>query len=533
MVTRWSFNIDGLDIDEDVWNLLLQDAKQNPPSYVTIMDSKDRAKQWRNEVPSTQVIYRTYDGLDNYYHENVTPINAAIQLERDHSDMRDVWHYYRVNEPGGEWRKYQDWIIRFAQEAKARGFKVTAGGLALGKNWHTPDEIQGGLADALLDYAIANEDSFLLDAHEYVTGTLWSPQIQSYPSALFDRNLLLANENIPVLTDSYQGYQNFTNWGLFRVCWLANARSLERHGKRLNCVINEGLFDFNAHIIQSPHDYSTLPNGQRVKTEDEIRKYGEDRYLRDVRGVLGHWLYLSWVFTGKMQKVSEPEYCDMIIRNFKFAERAYPSNIRGIMLFAINKDWEVPEGHDYSPIIRTLLPKMKSLAIAPTTPIPSPVPSPTPTPIETINKRIRAAVDGLRIRKVPSLAGTVIGYLPRTYVDAKYGKNVLPNTVDNRDWRFIEYTPDGSDNVLSGYVADEFIEVENNEIVLSALEKDLVLAYRQKDYEAILALLANPQIVLLSGSEPDLIAAYRQNDIKALLQYVIGLIESDTESDRA
>lgn len=362
MSTRWSYNIDGLDVDNAVWDLLLADAKANPPSYVTIMDSKDKAKQWRREIPSTQVIYRTYDVADNYYHHTVTPQVAAQNLERDHADMRDMWHYYRINEPGGEWNRYQDWIIRFAQEAKARGFKVTAGGLALGKNWNNPEDIARGQADPLLDYAIANEDTFLLDAHEYVTGTLWSPQIPNYPSALFDRDLLLANENIPVLTDTYHGYQNFTNWGLFRVCWLANARSLERHGKRLNCVINEGLFDFNSHIIQSPHEYSLLPNGQRVKTETEIRKFGEQQFLTDVRGVLGHWLYLSWVFTGKMQKVSEVDYCDMVMRNFKWAEKSYPENIKGIMLFAINKDWHLPEGHDFSPIIRTLLPKMKSLS---------------------------------------------------------------------------------------------------------------------------------------------------------------------------
>lgn len=483
MVTRWSWNIDGLDVDNEVWNLIVAEAQVNPPTYVTIMDDKNKAKQWKQAIPSCQVIYRTYDVADNFYHGQVTPQNAALQLEHDHSDMRDFWHYYRINEPGGEWSKYQDWIIRFAQEAKARGFKVTAGGLALGKNWRNPDEIEHGLADAFLDYALLNEDTFLVDAHEYVTGALWSPQLPSYPSALFDRDLTLANENIPVIVDNYVGYQGFVNWGLFRICWLANARSLQRHGKRLNCVINEGLSDFNSHIIQPPHEYSTLPNGQRVRTEDEIRKYAEDRYNRDVRGILGHWLYLSWVVTGKMVKLPEPEYCDFIIRNFKWAEKSYPDNIKGIMLFAINKDWEVPEGHDYSPIIRTLLPKMKVLALS------TPTPVPTPTPIETVTKRIRATDSGVRIRAGHTINSAIVGYLATEYVTAKYSVTTYPlgTQQDGHNWRYVELIATDSDNVLQGYVADSLVEIDEiPKLILTDAERALVLAHRNNDIKGLL-----------------------------------------------
>lgn len=456
MATRWSFNIDGLDVDPQVWDLLIADAKINSPTYVTIMDDKGKAKQWRQTIPSTQVIYRTYDIADNYYHHTIAPQQAAARLEADHHDLRDVWHYYRLNEPGGEWNRYQDWIIRFAQEAKVRGFKVTAGGLALSKNWHTPDEIRNGLADALLDYAIANENTFLVDAHEYVTGTLWSPQIPNYPGALFDRDRILANEHIPVVVDSYTGYQNAINWGLFRVCWLTNARSLERHGKPLKCVINEGLNDFNAHIIQEPHTYSILPNGQRVKTEDEIRKYGEDKYLRDVRGVLGHWLYLSWVFTGKMEKVSESAYCDILMRNFQWAEKSYPENVKGIMLFAINKDWELPEGHDFHPVIRTLLPKMKALATVTPTPQPQPVPLPPPT--RTLRPiRMQGRENTINLRDKPSITANKVGELPAAptitsgYVETGDGAFIAPYL-----WKWYEFK-DATGKDLKGYMASDLI----------------------------------------------------------------------------
>jgi hypothetical protein len=477
MTTRWSFNIEGISTPNAIWELALQDAKENPPTYVLIMDNKDRARQWQQAVPDCQVIFRTYDSGDNYYHHKVSPLAAAQRLERDHSDMRDVWHYYRLNEPGGEWNRYQDWIIRFAQEAKQRGFQVTAGGLALGKNWKSPDDIENGQADALLDYAIANEDSFLFDAHEYVTGALWAPQLLNYPAALFDRDLLLANENIPVKVDSYIGHLG-VNWGLFRVCWLANARALQRHGRVLNVVIDEGLFDFNDHIIRDPHTFSIMPDGSTVKTEDEVRKFKLDPYDA-LRGVLGHRLYLSWLFTGKMQAVGDAEYCDLVLRNFQWAERSYPENVKAIILFAINPRWRQPQGHDHIPLIEILLPKMRVLSFgaAPTpqpipTPEPTPVPVPEPTPEPTpalVTRWIRSTnAGGTNIRNTPAINASITGLLQSTWVQAQVGIAPIAAADYGGSDQWYEVDIGG----VHGYVAAAYIEIQDvspppDEIVLS------------------------------------------------------------------
>lgn len=524
MVTRWSYNVDGLDVDNAVWELLLADARTNPPTYITIMDNKNFAKQWRREIPSTQVIYRTYDSFDTEYHHKVTPVAAAIQLERDHSDMRDFWHYYRLNEPSPPWGKYQDWILRFAEETKRRGFKVTAGGLALGKMWNTPDFIRNGNADAFLDYAIANEDTFLVDDHQYVTGFAWSPQIQTYPSAIFDRDLILANENIPVLVDDYVGYQGMTNWGLYRISWLANARSLERHKKRLNFVINEGVNDWNAHIFTGQHTYSTLPNGQRVLTEPELRKYAEPLYDRQIWGVMAHWLYYSWVVTGKMQKVSEPEFCDIVIRNLKFVERTQPENCKGIMLFAINRDWSLPAGQDYSPIIRTLLPKMRSLAIN-TTPIPLPDPVPLPT-IETYTARIRSNTVGLRLRAKPSAKpdSVTLATFPQL---AWLGANVSKQRwqADNYSWVYLELTIDGKQ--YAGYAADQYLSIETvePEIDLTVAELELVHAYRSKDIDALLRLIDMPDVIRVDNTEKAILEAFEDKDVRRMLTFTLAITE--------
>lgn len=482
MASRWSWNIDGLDVDTAAWYQLVQWGIETRPAYTLIMDDKSKSREWQSKIGG--VIYRTYDGRDNHYHDHVTPVQAANQLAQDHSDMKDVWHYYRLNEPGGEWHKLQAWLIAFAKEAKLRGFKVTTCGLALGKNWDTPDFIRNGNADALLDYAMANPDTFLLDAHEYVTGTLWSPQIESYPSALFNRDLLLANENIPVKTDTYTGHNGFVNWGLFRVCWLANARAIEKYGKPLDCVLTEGLFDFNSHIIQPPHTYSTLPDGRKVTTESEIRKYGEQQFNTDVRGVLGHRKYLAWVFTGNANPnaITDEQYAEMVMRNFRWAEKAYPANVKGIALFAVNNDWRIPEGHDYTPILPALLPKMKSLAL-----IQSPEPTPEPQPeiewramnIEGYNSVRKLPVDA-NVRLTPN--GTVIGILPAMPTVTRANVSLAPATLqDGYEWIEVILHPD-TDNAIRGWIANHVFRVATTPVFdFGGLRRELL------EWHAVLA----------------------------------------------
>jgi hypothetical protein len=461
MVTRWSFNIDALEISDEIWQKILAWGVATRPTWTTIMDHKDRSKEWAVKVGG-QVNHRTYDKRDNYYHHAVTGKQAAADLERDHADMRafpNIWQYYRGNELGGEWNQIQDWLIEFATEAKKRGFKITSCGLALGKNWKDPDFIKNGNADALLDYAMANLDTFRFAFHDYVTGPLWSPQIQSYPSALFNRELLLANEHIPVLVDSYTGYQGFVNWGCFRGLWLANARAIEKYGKPLPCIIDEGLFDFNAHIIEGQHTWSKLPNGQTVKTEDEIRKYGESQFNRDVRGILGHRKYLTWVFTGDTKPISDDAYGDIVMRNFQWAERSYPANVEGIDLFGINPDWRFPEGHDYIPLMDTLLPKMKALAVSPTPP-----PDPEPQPeiewqamnIQGYNRVRKLPVDA-NVRLTPN--GSVIGILPAMPVVTSAKVSLAPATIqDGFEWIQVILHPD-TDHALTGWIASHVFQL--------------------------------------------------------------------------
>lgn len=379
---RWWFNINGLAVPN--WSQLLEYGRRYRPAWTLIMDHKDRAKEWQREVGGN-LIYRTYDSRDNYYHTEVKPIDAAIALERDHSDMRGMWHYYRGNEPGGDWHRLQDWLIAFAEEAKRRGFKVTSLGLALGKNWVAPDWVEAGHVDALIRYGAANPDTFLWDTHEYVTGPVWGPQIQSYPSVLFNRDALLAGEQIRADVETFIPASAFPNWGLFRTNWALNTRARNLGLPPQKYVITEAIFDWNAHIIEPPHDYSTLPNGTRIRTEDGLRRFGEDQFNKDIRGILGHRKYFEWLITGKENTpVTHDAYADFVIRNFQWAERNYPANCLAILLFSMNSNWRFPHGHDFSDssIAPSLLPRMKALVPGQTpTPQPEPQPEPEPTPV--------------------------------------------------------------------------------------------------------------------------------------------------------
>ena len=372
---RWCVNLNGEGTGN--WPQWLAWGNEEPPAYILIMNDKNKARQWQAEIGD--VIYRAWHRFDSEYHQKVSAKQAAADLAFENGNVRDMWQYFKLNEGGGSWHFLQDWILEFAELSKARGFKVTTCGLALSKLWPDPQFVADGNVDPLLKYAHDNPDTFLLDVHGYVTGPLWGPQIADYPQVLFDRERLMDGEFIPVEVDDYVGYNGRINWGDFRECWAFNARATELFGVPLKYVKTEYGFDFNANIIQPPHEYVTLPNGAQVRTETELRRYGEPRFNRDVRGVLAHRKYFAWLLTGKAEPhaISDDQFTDFIIRNFQWAERNTPPNCKGIMPFADDRNWREPEGHDYGDpsVLPTLLPKMKKLQrkapmIDPNQPIP-------------------------------------------------------------------------------------------------------------------------------------------------------------------
>ncbi len=358
---RWCVNLNGLATSN--WPQWLAWGREVHPAYILIMDDRDKARQWKTEVG--EVIYRAWHRYDTEYHLKVSAKQAADDLARENENVIDMWQYFGLNEGGGSWHRLQDWLLEFAELSKARGFKVTTCGLALSKLWSDPQFVADGNADPLLHYARANPETFLLDVHGYVTGKLSAAQVPDYPQVLFDRERVLASEYIPVEVDGYKGYNGQTNWGMFRECWAFNARATELFGEPLPYVITEYGYDWNSHIVEPPHEYGTLPDGRKVRMEDELRARFTDSRYDILRGVLAHRIYAAWLLTGTADPnaITDDQFTDFIMRDFKWGERTTPPNCKGIMPFAENFNWRKRKAHDYGDpsVLPTLLPKMKTL----------------------------------------------------------------------------------------------------------------------------------------------------------------------------
>lgn len=513
---RWSFNINGQNVPN--WNQLLQWGKEVRPAWTLVMDNGTKARQWKNEVGG-EVTNRIWDARDGEYHLLVKAIDAAEQMARECDGLQDMWQYYRLNEPGGEWSHLQDWIIDFAKAAKARGFKSTAHGLAIMKNWAQPEWVEAGNVDKLIRYAYENQDTFILNVHEYITGFAWSGHTPQYPANLFNHSLSVEGEKSASINwDTYR--PAFVNWFLGRIAWVTNIRAKKIVGDVIPFVVDELIFDWHAAVHQQ---FVTLADGRRVEMGSELRAvYGDDRYNRDIRGVLGSRRLLEWLITGNANSVPDDNrFADAIMRNFAWAEKNYPENCKAFQLFTMNANWRFPQGHDYIPIAPILLPKMKALA----TTVPTPVPVPIPTPIETVAKRVRASDTSVRIRKDKSTASPILGYLPQVYIDVRYSTQTWEN--DGYVWRYLELTIDGT--LIKGYVADKFIEIEPSvpippEIVLTEVERSLIASYREHDYASLIALLNTPQIMILTDSELELLEFVDERNVRALLSFVIALL---------
>ena len=435
---RWSVNLNGQATAN--WQTWLDYGREVHPAYILIMNDTGKALEWQAEIGD--VIYRAWHRYDSEYHQKVSAKQAADDLARENENVIECWQYFKLNEGGGSWHRLQDWLLEFAELSKPRGFKVTTCGLALSKLWPDPQFIADGNADPLLHYAHDNPDTFLLDVHGYVTGPLWGPQWPDYPQVLFDRERLLAGESIPVEVDGYMGALGPPNWGMFRECWAFNARATELFGVPLDYVITEHGNDWNANVIQPPHEFATLPDGRKVRTEDELRARFTDPRYDIMRGVLAHRKMYAWLLTGKADAgaINDDQFTDFIMRNFEWAERHTPPNCKGIMPFADDPNWREPQGHDYGDpsVLPTLLPKMKTLRRKATMIDPN-----QPIPLDDPRWRqvVLTASANINVRSFPSTqdASNKVGVLSLGKTYSGVGLDTQLETYNADSWNWYPY----------------------------------------------------------------------------------------------
>lgn len=477
MATRWSWNINGQAVPN--WEQLIAWGQEAKPTWTLVMDNWAKAREWKDRVGG-EVTYRVWDQRDNYYHHDVKAVDAAEAMARENDGLQDMWQYYRLNEPGGDWPHLQRWIIDFAEAARKRGFKSTAHGLAILKNWPDPEWVAAGNCDDLIIYAYEHQDTFILNIHDYVTGFAWSSHTPDYPRNLFDRALSLWGEqNAKASWTQYR--PSITSWYLNRVVWVTNIRAKTLVGEAIPYIIDEALFDWHASV----HNQQVVVNGVRSEVANLLRwEYGDDRYNRDIRGVLGSRRLFAWLAKGNANApFSDEEFSDVILRNFVWAEANIPPNCKSIQLFTMNPDWREPEGHDYIPIANALLPRMTAgLKLKP------PDSGGGTTMLE---RRIRVTGSQVRVRSIPGLNGTFVGWFTATeYTSALVGEAVTEQ--DGYAWRQIEVGP------LKGWSAFDVLstgvklieiepvaEPEPEPPTFSEDELALIAAYRAQDFRTI------------------------------------------------
>jgi hypothetical protein len=448
MATRWSFNINGMNVPN--WQQLLTWGKQNRPTWVLIMDSIAKCRQWKDEVGG-EVICRWWDELDNFYHTAIPAKEASQRCATEIGDNKDFWAYFRSNEAGGNWDAIQDWIIDFATYNKQKGIKTTSQGLAIMKNWSSPAWVKAGHADKLIRYAHENRDTFILDIHEYVTGFAWSSHTPDYPMNLFVHELSTWGEhNTRIEWDNYAD-----NWFLGRIGWVANVRAKELVGEVLPFVITEALFDWHSAVH---NQQIRFPDGRQVEVASELRfRYGDDRYNRDIRGVLGQRRLFEWLATGHTNSpLSDEAFADVIMRNFIWTEKNYPDNCKGMMLFTMNPDWRFPEGHDFIPIANALLPKWNALTLQLPTPEPQEQPAMRPITVTGYHDSTQTS-NKVNVRQERSTASPIVGILPAyPAVTSGFVAESAPVYSNNIWWQ--SYELELATGKVSGYMAQEYVK---------------------------------------------------------------------------
>lgn len=483
--TRHGWNLNGQNTPN--WQQLKAEAKKNPPRWTLIMDNQGKAREWKDEIGG-EVTYRSWDADEAYYHKTHSPQATAQQMARENELVKDCWQYYKMNEPGNDnWLELQDWLIAYAIEAKRLGFKVTTNGLAILKNWSDPAFVKAGNCDKLIRYWADNRDTFILNVHTYVTGAAWATVLPNYPLNLFDLN------------SSRDGYKTaHINWTSYepimwyhREAWVTNVRAVDLIGEPMDFIIDECWFDWHASV----HDQMVTLNGRQVKMSDELRaRYGDDRFNRDMRGIMGQRKFAEWAITGQLHTpVNDERYCDWLIQNYQWFENEYPDNALAFMNFTMNPDWRFPEGHDAIPLANALLPRMAM--IKPRTPVIVIPPEPEPIPeVIMIPQQIKVHDSAVRIRKSPTIINSplVAWFTPTEYTDVLLSETPV-KVADGYVWHRIEW------GVLQGYIAvshtdgsiliDIFEEVEVPVFEVTPTEQALIEHIRNGDWFDAVTLL--------------------------------------------
>jgi hypothetical protein len=242
---------------------------------------------------------------------------------------------------------------------------------------------------------------------------------------------------------------------------------MEIIGEPVQFIIDEGKNDYHTSVQQEIVTFE----GRTARLDDFLReRYGDDKFHREMRGILGQRKFAEWVITGQLNTpITDVQYCDWLIQNDQWWEDEYPPNCLATMNYTMNPAWRYPTaedgnfGHDATELAPILLPKKASIKPRNATPIPEPEEEPPviePPPDNPILYRATVSGNGVHvnIRESRSVTSNILGRIPA----APGSLTLMVADADNIDfngyvWRRVQILQ--GDTLVNAYVADKYVTV--------------------------------------------------------------------------
>jgi hypothetical protein len=383
-----------------------------PPGGISDNNALAQIDRYQQALPNSQLVWRTYNAHEGNWskYEPAATIIARWNAEGRKHIIRDD----PCNEPNiGNDAAYVARCVELLDRAADAGFRVAIGAFSVGTPHH--DAIQRGVYDPMLQ-AIARGNHFL--------------SYHSYGHGIPDVGEL---RPLDALTDPKAAYQGMIRkrwevrtgyWYLRRSDWFVmRARQL-------------GLPDTPTLMTEACFDQI---NVNPALMDNLRRTYGMPEYLNDLRGVLSWEKYWN-AAQAHLQDIME------YLADYVY----YPDYIKGVMLFAINRQWRAPQGHDWGAGGSTMINMIRDVNYAVKQ---DPVYEPQPEPVQpdvTWHVELVSPVRGaVNIRKEPSTSAPVVAKLATDRTEIE----VSPRTRDTANYVFQEVRLNG----VRGWVAREVV----------------------------------------------------------------------------
>ena len=421
---------------------VLSELKSYRANWHLVLGDKAEAVALLPHV-NTGVIYREFDPFnewtdgstfDNYFWTKHTPESIINHVKQHHSDV--LHHdklYFSIgnNEPAtkGKTKDFVQWCVKLADLGYLEGIRFAIAEIASAK---TIDhgEVESGLWDDLLRVMNDYRNFHIFTVHEYTTGILPASLLPDYPLNLNKPDVLRhdgwvsAKLNLKTIAGNYH---------LGRGALVTHVRAKQIGLDPIPFVVTECAFDWMEDINNSP---------ERQAVIDPLRLAFKPVNHDALRGSTGHELYHHWL----MVKTSYiGNWNDYLFAQYKWMVNAYPDECGGFCIFALNRDWNVPEGHDMS------LPRnagFRQLVID------KPVPE-TATMPEIFNPLLYGATIRTTARPVNMRAGmstymSILGEVTTEPMRVRISKKTNPA----QGYNWYKYERQHDTHLETGYIAD-------------------------------------------------------------------------------